>query len=119
MTIQPVVENAIVHGCEPCQYDTTIRVSAKDTGDFITISVKDNGVGMTAEQLEALRESLNNPDREAEASEKRSVGLLNIIQRLQLRFGNYTFEIDSEPGNGTNVTVRVPKVKEGVKSENV
>lgn len=119
MTIQPMVENAIVHGCEPCRYDTQIRVSARDTGDLITISVRDNGIGMTAEQLKSLRESLNNPQRETEAAEKRSVGLLNIIRRLQLRFDTYTFDIDSKPGNGTVVTMRVPKQKEGVKQVNV
>lgn len=119
MTIQPVVENAIVHGCEPCQYETKIWVSAKDTGNLITLSVQDNGIGMSAEQLKALRESLNDPSREAESSEKRSVGLLNIIKRLQLRFDTYSFDIDSEPGNGTTVTLRIPKTQKGAGSQNV
>lgn len=119
MTIQPVVENAIVHGCEPCQYETKIWVSAKDTGDYITLSVQDNGIGMSAEQLQALRESLNDPSRETETAEKRSVGLLNIIERLQLRFDTYTFDIDSAPGKGTTVTLRIPKEKEGAGSQNV
>ena len=74
----------------------------------------DDGVGMPPEQVARL---LDPPENQAAAQDKiRHVGLWNVHRRLQYSFGSsYGLEIESEPGVGTAVTIRLPyrKHKEG------
>ena len=107
-TLQPLVENAIFHGIEPkgSAGEVILRVE-RDTGNGdVLIRLTDDGVGMTPEQAaKALRE----PGLEEAAAKYRHVGMWNVHKRLQYSFGEaYGLSIESEPGVGTTVMVRLP-----------
>ncbi len=110
LTIQPIVENALIHGCEPRvgRSHISILVSA-DAGDVI-ICVSDNGIGMEQEQLESLLSAISDPTEQPRQAETRSVGLVNIAQRLKLKYGKRTaISIASTRDVGTSVTIRIPQ----------
>ena len=106
-TLQPLVENAIFHGIEPkgSAGEVTLRVERAADGDVL-IHLTDDGIGMTPEQVaKALRE----PGPEEAAAKYRHVGMWNVHRRLQYSFGDaYGLSIESEPGIGTTVTIRLP-----------
>ncbi len=103
ITLQPLVENAIYHGIEPLIDDGEIIISVKPDGDDILMTVSDNGVGMTAEQVEGLLKK--------ERSDSSGIGIKNVSDRIKIYFGdNYGVKVESEPDVGTKITVRIPKV---------
>lgn len=93
LILQPLVENAILHGFRQTKKDgLLILISGQE--DKILFIIKDNGCGMTCTQ----------PDQGSG-----HVGLSNVHRRLSLLYGeNYTFEISSAPGEGTCVRIRIP-----------
>ena len=104
LIIQPIVENAVVHGLENVERKKYIKISAGDLDGSIEIHVKDNGKGMTEDELETLKSNLEGNI----ASD--SIGLVNVNQRLKLNYGDeYGIEIFSEQGIGTEVIIRIPK----------
>ena len=79
--------------------------SDKASGDAL-VRLTDNGVGMTPEQL---AKSLQPPGPEEEAAKFRHVGVWNVHRRLQYSFGDaYGLSIESTPGEGTTVIIRLP-----------
>ena len=115
-TLQPLAENAIFHGLEPKGGFGSVLLEIRicpDSGDVL-VTMTDDGVGMPPEQVARL---LDPPENQAAAQDKiRHVGLWNVHRRLQYSFGSsYGLEIESEPGVGTAVTIRLPyrKHKEG------
>lgn len=107
LLIQPLVENALRHGGIGHFYGNgIIVVSAHRTEKGITISVEDNGVGMSREKI---REVLSG---KADNSETH-IGIKNINDRIQLAFGeDYGLEIKSVQGEGTTVLIYVPLLPE-------
>jgi two-component system sensor histidine kinase YesM len=118
MTVQPLVENALVHGCEPKRGGTRIAVTAAPCGEELHITVEDNGVGMGESQLMHIRESLaeNTSDLSDSGAPPQNVGLINISRRVKLKFGlAYGLSIDSALGQGTKAVLRLPlKPQEGM-----
>jgi two-component system sensor histidine kinase YesM len=113
-TLQPLVENALVHGCELKRGQTRVEITIQETGGDLQVTVSDNGIGMSEQTLEGLREALAAPSVEPTQSEK-SVGLVNIARRVKLIYGEaYGLTLSSIQGEGTTVTLRLPK--EGGKS---
>jgi two-component system sensor histidine kinase YesM len=111
MTIQPLVENALVHGCEPKRGGTCIIVTVAGYGEELHITVEDNGVGMGELQLAHIRESLleNTSELPGTNTAPGSVGLINISRRVKLKFGlTYGLSIDSVLGHGTKAVLRLP-----------
>ena len=115
-TLQPLAENAIFHGLEPKGGFGSVLLEIRicpDSGDVL-VTMTDDGVGMPPEQVARL---LDPPENQAAAQDKiRHVGLWNVHRRLQYSFGgSYGLHIESEPGVGTAVTIRLPyrKHKEG------
>ncbi len=105
-TLQPLVENAIFHGIEPSGHAGEITITVTRDGQDVLLRLHDNGVGMTPEQ--AVR-ALQKPGPEEEAAKFRHVGMWNVHRRLQYSFGEaYGLAIESAPGAGTTVTVRLP-----------
>lgn len=108
LTIQPLVENALVHGCEPKRGKTQITITLQETETELLIAVADNGIGMEARTVTALREALAAPTVEPLQGES-SVGLVNISRRVKLKFGEiYGLTIQSLEGEGTAVTLHLP-----------
>lgn len=106
MILQPLVENACVHGLEAIEDKRWVGISV--TADFtrkvLCLQVEDNGGGMSKEKLSELKASL----KEADTNGK-SVGLKNVYRRLALYYGDrMTFEIDSVVGKGTTCKICIP-----------
>jgi len=95
LLIQPLVENAIVHGIEKSIEKVFINIKAFCDDDYIYIVVEDNGVGM---DINAIKKKGND------------IALKNIDKRIKLYYGDgYGVDVKSELGNGTVVTVTLPR----------
>ena len=105
LILQPLLENAIYHGCASAEDDGVIRVTARREGEDLLIDVEDNGLGMRPE----LAASLLDEDRPEVRTQGSGIGVRNVHQRIRLTFGEgYGLTILSEPDEGTLVRVRLP-----------
>lgn len=113
LMLQPLVENSIYHGVSAEKGVLHIKVSVMDAGEDILFCVEDDGVGMKEEQVEALRKQVyQRPDEEDVQTnpEGGGYGLRNVDERVKLYFGmEYGLSIDSWLGEGTAITIRIPK----------
>lgn len=106
-TLQPLVENAIFHGIEPKGTPGIITVDATQDGDFLLITIRDDGVGMTAEELAVLTGDNTVSLRQNGFS---GMGIYNVHERIKLTYGGQCgLAYVSEKGAYTEVTVRIPK----------
>ena len=106
MILQPVLENALVHGVRTDH--AVVDISARDEGDRLVICVKDNGEGMPSERVERI---LNGSAEESEQQGRKStgIGMRNVRDRLRLIYGSAAeLRIESRLGEGTAVTVLLP-----------
>ncbi len=109
--LQPLIENALIHGLAPSEHPGEITVSAVSEGEHLLVTVADNGVGMNEETVERLVRGLS-------ASPTDRLGVRSVQERIQLHYGtNYGLSIRSEPGVGTSITVRVPLRMDGSAEE--
>lgn len=106
LTIQPLVENALKHGLLKKNGGGQICIKITEEENHYTISVKDTGVGMTAEELEALRENKAIPNKQETTGTR--VGLKNINLRLKQLY-NEQLHIDSTLGVETTISFQIPK----------
>lgn len=105
LTLQPLVENAIKHGLLQKKNGGTVTISTAEADDSYSIVIADDGVGFDVAQFEA-DSALGG---EAGAAHVRShIGIKNVTERLWLQ-SRATIDIKSIIGQGTTVTVRVPK----------
>ena len=105
LLLQPIVENAIIHGLENVDAVGHLTISVRAESPFLLICISDNGDGMSAEELETLRNRVRNHD----PNDTNSIGLYNIDQRIRLLYGEeYGLEIESVLHEGTCVTLRLP-----------
>jgi sensor histidine kinase YesM len=112
-TLQPLVENAIFHGIEPSGEFGKIILDAREDGDFLLISVEDNGVGMNETDLKKMMLSYQKPHPKGMAS----MGVSNVDSRLKLVYGEECgLLFQSEAGAFTRVTVRIRKEMPDVSS---
>ncbi|GIP31704.1 sensor histidine kinase [Paenibacillus sp. J2TS4] len=106
LILQPLIENAIVHGLMD-KHDAVITVRAR-SGDGIAVEIEDNGCGMGEELMKELNGRLSSDDTEAYSSYER-VGLINVIQRLRLTFGpSATLTLRSNPLGGISAVLHIP-----------
>lgn len=103
LMLQPLVENAISHGLENLKDGGTVTITAVKGQGQIIITVRDNGIGMSPEQLLQLQELLLHPD---EIKEEVHIGLINVSRRLTLYYGESAhLSLQSEENKGTQVTI--------------
>jgi len=117
LALQPLVENAVRHGIAGKSTRAgTITIVAADEGTDCVITVEDDGVGMDPELLRSgVLDSTRNGDGTA-VKESAHVGLANVDDRLRAAFGNdYGLVVDTAPGAGTKVGMRVPKFRAGIR----
>ncbi|AEC02938.1 sensor histidine kinase [Parasphaerochaeta coccoides] len=105
-SLQPLVENAIFHGIEPKGGVGTITIAAHaQEDDTVLITVHDDGVGMTREQIDAIFSG-----REQNEGMFRDFGVANVNSRLRWTFGErFGMSMKSEEGSYTCVTIRIPR----------
>ncbi|WP_080840738.1 sensor histidine kinase [Cohnella massiliensis] len=121
LTIQPLVENAFVHGIESLERNAVIRLSVRRAPDGrnAIVEIADNGAGMDEETRQALLRMDYEPSA-GFASEGKSSGLgtRNVFRRLQLFCGrDDAVEIRSRPGFGTTIAIRIPLTKEETQTD--
>lgn len=110
MLIQPLVENAILHGVRMEDKNGMITVIAHRRDGDVCIRIEDNGVGMTREHI---REIMNT----RVSSGRVHLGVRNVYERIRLYFGeDYGLSINSAPGEGTQITLLIPVLEEGAVS---
>lgn len=108
LSIEPLVENAIVHGIEEIDKEGVAKVIVSTDDSHVYVHVVDNGIGFDVNKLKDDKDILN-----ADGTVKREkVGLKNTDRRLKLIYGNeYGVKVESTPGEGTDVSVVLPKRK--------
>ncbi len=90
LLIQPLVENAIVHGLEPKPGAGEIRIAGSASSDWLRLTVEDDGLGVSDEQLAKLRESLTDtePPADPQGGRERGYGLRNVRERHRYYYGS-------------------------------
>lgn len=110
--LQPIVENAIIHGIDPMTGKGTLEISVILSGDKLLVKIEDDGVGMGQREKEELEEYMNNPKNTKD--NKKSIGIRNVNRRIKLACGEeYGIEIDSKPYHGSSFNVTFPLITKG------
>ncbi|CAH0120641.1 MULTISPECIES: sensor histidine kinase [unclassified Paenibacillus] len=106
LLLQPLVENAIIHGIEMKKGKGTIEVTGYRTGDDVVFAVSDDGLGMTEERLEEVRKHLESGVQSSDDI----FALTNVNNRIKHYYGQqYGLQIYSQPGQGTTLEVILPQ----------
>lgn len=105
--LEPLVENAFKHGLGPKEGPGTVSISIGEDEGRLRIEIEDDGVGMGRAALEELRASMFSRDLPTD-----HIGVYNVAARLRLLSPDTVFDIDSEEGKGTRITVMLPLVVE-------
>ncbi len=116
ISLQPIVENAVVHGAAILAADTEISVvgSVDRERGRCAVAVTDLGGGMDEAQVNRLMKQIEGEEA-AQSSSGNGIGLNNVHSRIKRSFGpSFGLSVDSAPGRGTTVTVTLPyRVREG------
>ena len=105
LTLQPIVENAIFNGIEPSGRNGLIQIHVYTENGILYISVKDNGIGISPENIEKLLTDTSRITR----SNMSGIGLPNVDRRLKLVYGEeYGLKLESELDQYTLITIALP-----------
>ena len=103
LLLQPIVENAIVHGVALLKVSGVISIRTFHDGDNLMIRINDNGPGMSPQRIKEIQEEPIVTD---------SIGIHNVSSRIRLHFGeSYGVSISSEPGIYTSVEICIPAIR--------
>jgi two-component system sensor histidine kinase YesM len=110
LVFQPIVENAVFHGIETKRGQGELRIEAEKDKDDLIFLIQDNGMGMTEEQLAAIRKRLADPvSHEQNDGGAGKVGIKNVHDRIRFYYGEaYGITLTSTLGEGTSVCIRIP-----------
>lgn len=104
-SLQPLVENAIIHGLERQAGPGLLEISTDRLDNQMLITIRDHGVGMSTEQLQSLRDRLKSHNENDDSH----IGLVNVNERIRLHYGEqYGICLDSVLGEGTTITITMP-----------
>ena len=108
LTMQPIIENIVLHAFPNNIQDKIIKIRAYLTGSTVVIAISDNGKGIDENSLDEIRGRINSKNRLT-----KNIGFQNVNERIKLTFGEeYGLTIHSELGSGTEVTIRIPLTDE-------
>lgn len=109
--LQPILENAIVHGISPKKTTGKIIISGKVRADKIVFDISDTGIGMPPYVLENINRKLEENISNNDDDDGHGIGLSNINSRLKLFYGEQcSFKINSVLNMGTFITISFPKL---------
>ncbi|WP_203249011.1 sensor histidine kinase [Sporosarcina beigongshangi] len=109
LTLQPIIENAVIHAIEPEENGGTIWFTIKRDDSSVMIEIEDSGKGMTQEKMEQLLLGHVVPTE----GHSTGIGFQNVVKRLYLFYGKENIiTIDSREGRGTRVVIQIPTVRE-------
>ncbi len=107
LILQPLVENAMIHGLEPKPGIGTLMIRGFVKQGRLIFQIQDDGIGMEETELAALIASLNDRDG------TEHIGLKNVNQRIKLYYGDaYGVSVESMPGRGSSFTLTLPFLEE-------
>lgn len=108
--IQAIVENSIYHGIEPSNHPGYLTIDAYSQDENIIIKIKDNGIGIKNQELEALKSSIETPfASQLQQQEAENFALRNLNQQIKLHYGDsYGLTIESAQNTGTSITITLP-----------
>ncbi|WP_440115348.1 cache domain-containing sensor histidine kinase [Paenibacillus sp. QZ-Y1] len=102
LVLQPLAENSLYHGIRPKGTKGTIQIHASKTKGGVNLSISDDGVGMSVEEIDQILHT-------ERIGEIRSFGLWGTLERLRMFYGIQDgITIHSEPGQGTTIMIRIP-----------
>lgn len=105
LIVQPLVENAVIHGLDNTTNGAMVTVNIKQEENHAVFTITDNGAGIAPERLEQIRKTLDI----GEEQEGARIGLRNVHDRLKLSYGaEYGLSIESRLNEGTSITFRIP-----------
>lgn len=105
--LQPIIENYFIHGYDPSKKENLITVSGRPEDEAIVLTIADNGLGISPEDLERIRGELNGESQ----FDNMSYGLKNINDRIRIFYGPaYGISMQSTLDSGTIVTMRIRKM---------
>jgi two-component system, sensor histidine kinase YesM len=117
LLFQPIVENAVIHGCENKREKTTLRIFSEAKENKLLFVIEDTGIGMDRETLAQLRQKLSlmadDELADAQGSSRRGtgIGLLNVDKRIKLKYGaDYGLTVNSTWQEGTTVIITLPGI---------
>ncbi|MFJ6199469.1 sensor histidine kinase [Micromonospora sp. NPDC092111] len=117
LCLQPLVENAVRHGLSRKPGTGMVSIEARDAGAECHITVEDDGVGMDPATLTAGIAELARAGSDPADDPGQHVGLSNVDERLRSVFGDgFGLVVETGPGSGTKVSLRVPKFHPGVRA---
>ncbi|MBQ5320127.1 MAG: sensor histidine kinase [Oscillospiraceae bacterium] len=106
LIIQPIVENAFVHGIEGAKSNGKININVFYRGENVVIEVSDNGSGISPEKLRMLLAKL----KENDTSSGKSIGLTNVNKRIKMYHGEqYGMSVETVLGQGTTIRLTIPR----------
>ncbi len=108
-TLQPLVENAIIHGLAKKEQGGRVFLRAWQEGGYAVISVADTGEGMGEGRYRELCQALEESQKSGKGTSKTGIGLGNIYRRIHAMYGNGQVKIYSRKGRGTVVQMRIPQ----------
>ncbi len=107
LLLQPFVENSILHGFEGTKTSHVLAVSMRQEQEELRINIRDNGKGIERDRLERIRKGIC-----VESGTASHIGMENAITRLHMYYGSQArIEINSSPGQGTEILVWIPLKK--------
>lgn len=113
--IQPLIENALMHGLIQTDRDGIIRLQAKVKNNHLLIEVSDNGIGLSPEELLKVNRMMESGQYAGDGREH--IGLRNVNERIRLHYGHtYGIKFDSMKDVGTRITIVLP-LEEGTADE--
>jgi two-component system sensor histidine kinase LytS len=105
LILQPLVENALKHGILPREEGGSVTINAHQEDGLVRISVHDNGVGMTTEQVQTLFSE----KPKGTGGNGAGIALRNVKMRLATLYGDdHTLTVESSPRHGTTVSFAIP-----------
>ncbi|SDF56194.1 sensor histidine kinase [Sporolituus thermophilus] len=111
MTLQPFVENAIIHGIEPQKGGGQIIVSGYAEGNNLLLTITDTGIGISQEQVNRIFQEEKRGNTHGHVT---GLGIINVHKRIRHHFGSpYGIKIAGQPGKGTRVEILLPYTVEG------
>ncbi|PKM93859.1 MAG: ATPase [Firmicutes bacterium HGW-Firmicutes-1] len=117
LILQPLVENACIHGIGDLEEGGVIRITTKKDADMVHITIEDDGVGMDQEYIDKVLYHTNEEDlfKKPKKSHTTGIGLANVIHRLRLFSQNEdAIEISSDKSNGTKIIIHLPICEEAM-----
>ena len=108
LMLQPFVENSILHGFEGREEGGMIHITGTGMGEYLCLSIEDNGMGMTREREKIIQEVLYNPviSKEKEVG----IGISNVVTRMKMYYGSkLQVSLETSYGKGCRFTFLIPR----------